>query len=176
MLSVGLSSQAIAADPSANIVIKIFIDACVPNMGRPDQVRAWATDKHLAPVTADAALAVFVGPGTHGNAWAVPSNAGSFALSIRGITQACAVWARAADPGEVEALYKKLILGAAQPGLEITTILGKSDPTPAGQARSLVYHLKAQGASSGFVFTMLTAEHAGSAFQASLQVAKSTGE
>jgi hypothetical protein len=164
MLSMVLSSHAIAADPAANIVTRIFMDACIPNMGKPEQIRAWAASKHLPPITADAALALFVGPGTHGDAWAVPSDAGNFALSIRGTTEGCAVWARTADPGEVETLYKKVIEGIKRPGIDIT---------PAGKARSLVYLVKAQGTPVGFVFTMLTAEHPGNAFQASLQVAES---
>jgi hypothetical protein len=170
-----MASASHAADPGAVIVMKIYTDVCVPNMGKPDQVRAWAAEKHLPPITSEPALGVFVGAGEHGGAWAVPSNAGNFALSIRGKTEACAVWARKADPADVEAAFKKVIDGIARPGLEITKIEDKTVPTPIGQARSLVYLVKTASSPTGFVFTMLTAEHPGSAFQASLQIAKSAG-
>jgi hypothetical protein len=167
-----MASASHAADPGAIIVVKIYTEVCVPNMGKPDQVKAWAAEKHLPPITSEAALGVFVGAGEHGGAWAVPSNAGNFTLSIRGTTEACAVWARTADPADVEATFKKLIEGIARPGIEISKIQDKTVPTPIGQTRSLVYLVKTPASPTGFVFTMVTTEHPGSAFQASLQIAK----
>ena len=104
------SFSARAEDAKANTVLRLFIDACIPGMGQPDKVRAWATEQHLQEVTAPAALGVFVGAGTKGAAWAVPSPTGDFVLSIRGTTEACAVWARAADPGEVAAGFMGLFI------------------------------------------------------------------
>ena len=163
-----------ANDPGANLVTKLFIDACVPNMGHPEKVRAWAEANHLQPVTNPAALGVFVGPGGKGAAWAVPSNSGSFALSIRGTTEGCAAWARTADPQEVEAKFKVLVEGVKRPGLELRVDHDKTTPTPVGKAHALVYNVSAVGAHTGFEFTMLTAERPGGAFQASLQVAQAT--
>jgi hypothetical protein len=157
---------------AANFAVKIFLEACVPNMGEPQKVRTWAESKHLQPVTAPAALGLFVGPGGKGAAWAVPSEFGSFALAIRGATEACAVWARTADPHEVERKFKTLIEGVKRPGLSIRVDQDKTTPTPVGQARSLVYNVIADGARTGFEFTMLTTERSGGAFQASLQVAR----
>ncbi len=62
---VGLA-PAHAADPSAFALTKLFMEACVPNMGRPEQERAWAVAHHLPQVTNQSALDVFVGPGGGG--------------------------------------------------------------------------------------------------------------
>jgi hypothetical protein len=91
ILIIAAPAFAVADKPNANFALRLFIDACVPNMGQPDKTRAWAAERHLQEVSAPAALEVFVGAGTKGSAWAVPSSLGSFALSIRGTTEACAV-------------------------------------------------------------------------------------
>lgn len=165
------SHAAFAADPAAGFVVGLFAKACVPNMGQPSKVQAWADDWHLREITDPVPLQVFVGEGTQGKAWAVPTRYGSFALSIRGTTQACAVWARAADPDEVEADFKKIIEGSKRPGLSVTVIEDQISSGPAGKIHELVYQLSAAGAATGFVFTMLAVERPGGAFQASLQVA-----
>jgi hypothetical protein len=88
-------ASAAGADPAANVLVKLFMDVCIPDVGQPQKVRAWAEEHHLQEVTSQIALDLFVGPGGKGVAWTVPSTIGSFALSIRGKTEACAVWARA---------------------------------------------------------------------------------
>ncbi len=102
VLLIVASWPAVAADPSANVLTRLFIDVCVPNIGKPDQVRQWAEQHHLEPVRSPEALKLFVGPGDKGAAWAVPAAEGSFALSLRGTTRACAIWARTANPSDVE--------------------------------------------------------------------------
>jgi hypothetical protein len=160
------------ADPAAQFLTKLFITVCVPNLGQPAKVREWAQGHQLAEIQDLAALGLFVGPGDKGAAWAVPSAQGSFALSIRGKTQACAVWARVADPGETLALFQKLIEGVKRPGIEITIIKDDISPSPVGDAHALAYNVKAPNAPTSFVFTLLTAERTGGAFQASMQAAQ----
>lgn len=43
--------------------------------------------------------------GTKGSAWVAPSSQRDSALSIQGKSEACAAWARMADPSEVTALF-----------------------------------------------------------------------
>ncbi|WP_408367849.1 NMCC_0638 family (lipo)protein [Paraburkholderia sediminicola] len=90
---------------------------------------------------------------------------------VRGTTRACAVWTRAVDPGDIEADFHKLIDGSKHPGLNLTVVEDKILPSPAGQLHELVYQMSATDSATGFVFTLLTAENPGGAFQASLQVA-----
>jgi hypothetical protein len=167
-----IAVQPATADPAAAFLTKLFIDVCVANLGQPAKVREWAEQHHLGQIQSPAALAVFVGPGGNGAAWAIPAAAGSFALSIRGMTQACAVWARAADPGEVMANFKTIVEGVKRPGIEITPDKDTVSPSPVGEAHALVYNVKAPGAPTSFEFTLLTAERPGGAFQASMQAAQ----
>src|SRR4051812_18299527 len=108
-----------------------------------------------------------------GAAWAVPAQAGHFVLAIRGMTAGCAVWAQSADPKQVEANFKTVVEGVKRPDLTIKTERDTISPSPVGQARAVVYSVFANGAQTGFVFTMLAAERSGGPFQASLQVAPS---
>jgi hypothetical protein len=163
--------SAALADPAAQFVTKLFITACVPNLGQPAKVREWAQGHQLAEIQDPAALGLFVGPGDKGAAWAVPSAQGSFALSIRGTTQACAVWARVADPGEALSMFQQLIEGVKRPGLEITVDRDTVSPSPVGDAHALVYNVTATNAPTSFEFTLLTAQRAGGAFQVSMQAA-----
>jgi hypothetical protein len=171
-----LPQSATAADDRASFLVNLFITVCIPNMGSPDGVRAWAATKRLGQIEEAAPLAVFVGPGSDGAAWAIPTTIGKFALSIRGTTRACAVWAQAADASEVEGNFKKIIEGTKRPGVRVRVDKDNSGEGPQGHVRGLVYNIIAPGAPTGFEFTMLTAEHAGGPFQASLQVAKASAD
>ena len=106
------AAPARAEDPTADtngaFLIGLFNQACVPNRGNPDKIHAWAFDHHLVPITNPQALEIFVGPGEHGIAWQVPSETHQhFALSIRGTTEACVVWAQTANPVFVETAFIK---------------------------------------------------------------------
>lgn len=174
LLVVGITSTtAVADDASASFVTRLFINVCVPNVGQAENVRAWALEKKLVEVTAPAALEVFVGAGDGGAAWAVPTSFGSFALSIRGKTHACAAWARAADPVEVEGNFRKILEGAARPGVVVKVVEDANAPGPTGVIHTLVYAVSNAGdAGRGNLYTLQTAEKPGGAFQATLQAAK----
>lgn len=172
----GFSSPAQAADDKAAFLVKLFDAVCIPNMDNPDGIRAWAAAQHLSQVGSPRALDVFVGPGGKGAAWAVPTEIGNFAISIRGSTQGCAVWARAADPVEVEKDFKTIVKGVRRPGINVRVDKDATTETPVGRARELVYNVIAPGAPSGHEFIMLTAERSGGAFQASLQVVEARAD
>jgi hypothetical protein len=106
---------------------------CIPNLGQPTKVREWAQERHLGEIQNPLALHAFVGSGDKGAAWAIPVAEGNFALSIRGTTQACAVWAQAADPGEVLVLFKQITEGVGSPGIEITVDKDTVSPSPVGE-------------------------------------------
>lgn len=173
-ISMALSPEpARAADPAANFVTHLFVDACVPNIGRPDHVRAWAEAKHLPQVTDPVPLAIFVGPGGRGAAWAAVSDAGQFALSLRGETEACAVWARHADPRYVELYFRGFAGGLARAGVVLKTFLDKTIDTPYGAVRELVFETGVPTSPRHVILTLLVAEHPGGPFQVSIQAAMS---
>jgi hypothetical protein len=174
VLAVSATPQsAIADDASANFLLRLFMSVCIPNVGQPEKVRAWAAEKHLQEITNPVALHIFVGSVGKGVAWAVPSAFGSFALSIRGETEGCATWARVADPAEVEGYFRKIVEGAARLGVEVSVVKDTRDPSPSGTVHTVVYSVSGTDKEKGgFLYTMLTAERSGGPFQASLQAAR----
>jgi hypothetical protein len=171
-----LSQQASAEDAGASFLVKLFTSVCSPNVGHPEKVRAWALDKKLIEVTSPTALEVFIGPGGKGAAWAVPTSYGSFALSIRGTTEACAVYARNADPTEVESYFRKIMEGVARPGVTVTVAKDSTVSGASGTLRLLSYAVSdSDNPGPGFLYTLTTAEKPGGAFQASLQAARYSG-
>ena len=162
-------------DAAASFIVRLFVTVCLPNAGQPEKVRAWAADQHLEAVTSPIALNVFVGAGRNGAAWTVPSSVGSFALSIRGSTEACAVWAKAASPGDVETLFRKIVEGAAGPGVDVSVVKDARDRSRHGTIHTLIYSVSGTGTEKqlgGFLYTMQTAEHTGGPFQVSLQAGR----
>ena len=174
LLVAGMTSTvAVADDASASFVTRLFMNVCIPNVGQSEKVRAWAMEKKLVEVTAPSALQVFVGTGDGGAAWAVPTSFGSFALSIRGETHACAVWARSADPMEVESYFRKILAGAARPGVVVKVIKDENVPGPTAVIHTMIYAVSNAGNEGrGYLYTMQTADKSGGAFQATLQATK----
>lgn len=162
---------ALATDPAANTVVRLFMDVCLPNMGRPSNVRAWAVQHQLAKVTNPAVLAVFVGSGDKGAAWAIPGDPVSFFLSIRGTSEACAVWARSANPDDVQTSFKKIVEGVKRPGVEVKIEQDTRSASQFGEIHALSYSMVGMNQPSGFLLTLVTAERPGAGYQISMQAA-----
>jgi hypothetical protein len=104
-------------------------------------------------------------------AWSVPGPGPQwFALSLRGAIGACAVWAQQADPQQVLSGFLKGVADPANPALTVRKVGEKTSTTPFGALTMLLYLIEGK-APGGFLFTVLTSERSGGAFQASLQVA-----
>lgn len=154
-------------------IIQLFLDACVPNMGKPDGVRAYAAAHNLTVITDKTLLGAFVGPGPHGAAWLVPSAPPQhYALSIRGTTEACAVWAAQADPQATETQFTKIVEGTARPGIEVKKDSVKTQPNQFGLGKYVMYHMLSPTSGQGFEFTLIINDHSGGLFQASVQVSR----
>lgn len=161
-------ADTVAPDPRAGFVAKLFTSACIPNMNHPEGVRAWAEERHLTPLESGPARDAFAGPGDNGAAWMMTTAWGRFALSIRGDTQACAAWARVADPAEVESSFKGLVDAVKQPDIRVRLDRDTNVTGQWGQTRTLVYTLATPGAKAGFELMMVTMEKPGGAFQAAM--------
>lgn len=157
-------------DPQTATLVRLFTEVCVPNMGRPSQIRAWASARQLREIDDPPTLETLVGPDRRGEAWAVPTPEGKFALGIRGPAQACFAWAASAVPQEVEGAFRQIMRGVERPGLVITEQANKTVVTPGGPARVLAYDVSRADSPQSFVFVMTTAKH-GETFQASISVA-----
>lgn len=165
------AAQAPAAPPPepAAFLTKVFTDACLPNLGNPAGVQAWATAHELTEIKEAAPLAVFVGSGGAGAAWGISTPIGDFALATRASTQACAVYARAADPAQVEESFVALVKDGMRPGLTMSTDTDTHTASPYGQVHTLAYTITAASAPTSLHFLMIVVEKPGGGFQATLQ-------
>lgn len=170
-----IAQPARADDPAAGFVIQLFSKACIDGSAAPDKVKAYAKKLNLYEVDDPAALDVFVGKvengASIGAAWAANTEVGKFVLSIRGKTGACAVWAEAAAPAEVEDQFKAIMKGVMRPGMSVTVFSDKYEESPHGEAHNLAYRVAPEGSKQGFLFTLQTAQKSGGPFQVSLQQA-----
>jgi hypothetical protein len=153
----------------AAFLTKVFTDACLPNLGNPAAVQAWATAHELTEIKDPAAVAVFVGSGGTGAAWGISTPIGDFVLATRASTQACAVYARAADPAKVEESFTTLVKDGMRPGLTMSTDTDTYTPSPYGQVHTLAYTITAASAPTSLHFMMIAVEKPGGGFQATMQ-------
>jgi len=104
-------------------------------------------------------------------AWSVPGPGPQwFALSLRGALGACAVWAQQADPQQVMSGFLKGVADPVNPDVTVRKVGEKTSTTEFGTLTMMLYLIERK-ATGGFLFTVLTSERPGGAFQASLQVA-----
>ena len=169
LLSAG---PAYAYDAAANTVTKLFINGCLNNLGRPEATKAWAKVAGLQDITSGPFLKLFVGDGDKGGAWAFVTDAGHFAVSIRGTSQGCVAWAQAADPAETRANFERLMEGVPRLGLTVTKVEDSARESSFGQFRNLTYRVMPDQGEVGYEFILLTADKSGGAFQVSIEAVR----
>ena len=175
LLASGFSLSAVPAyayDAAANTVTKLFMDGCLNNLGRPDATKAWAKAAGLQDITSTPFLKLFVGDGDKGGAWAFVTDAGHFAVSIRGTSQGCVAWAQAANPAETRANFQRLMEGVPRSGLTVTKVEDSGKETSFGQFRNLTYRVMPNQGSIGEEFILLTADRSGGPFQISIEAVR----
>ena len=159
-------APAYAADYNAEVTFRMFTATCMRRLGMAPEIKSWAKEARLAPVTDASALATFVGQaaGVKGGAWVLPSpNDRKFTLSIRSGSQTCAVWAEAGDPPMAETLFRKMVTDAARPGTNVTTDDDQSFTTQSGKARLLTMTV-ADTSGEGYQFTFMAGDRPGTGF------------
>jgi hypothetical protein len=166
-----------AADYNAEATFRFFTASCVRSLGQPAEVRSWAAQSRLAPITDPVALSTFAGSGPKGAAWILPSpNDRRFTLSIKGGSETCAVFAEAGDPATADELFRKMVNGAARPGVTIATEDDQNFTTATGKARLLTMTV-ADKDGEGYRFTLMAGDRTGTFFsgapiQLSMQMAR----
>jgi len=179
-IGLGVSAPAHAADYNAEAAFRLFTASCVRSLGLPAEVRTWAAQTGLAPITDPVALSTFVGTGPKGAAWVLPSpNDRRFTLSLKAGTETCAVWAEAGDPVTAEELFRKMVNGAGRPGVTVSTEDDQSFTTATGKARLLTMAV-ADKTGEGYRFTLMAGDRTGTFFsgapiQLSMQMARTEG-
>lgn len=162
------TEPASAGDASAAFLANLFVEACVPHLGQPDQVREWALSRGLKRIEEAKGRAAVVGSGGKGEAWSVPSADGSFALSLRGETGSCAVWAQKTAAADALSLFQTLVESVAGAGVDLHV---ERDEAGAGR-RLLTYEAEAPGAGAVFEFTLLTLDRPDALYQAMMEAGR----
>lgn len=176
-LAVFTPALAYAGDYNAEATFRLFTASCVRSLGVAAEVRTWAAQSRLVPITDPFALSTFAGSGPKGAAWVLPSpNDRRFTLSIRGGSETCAVWAEVGDPQTAEELFRKMVAGAARPGVNVSTEDDQNFTTATGKARLLTMAV-ADKDGEGYRFTLMAGDRTGAFFsgapiQLSMQMAR----
>ncbi len=163
---IGAYTPALAAEDrgGASSTYRLFSASCLRLLAIPQDVRIWASKMQLSAITDPAQLNTFVGPGKNGVAWDFPRTfGGKYSLSIRGTSQACAVWAESGDPQIAEELFRKVVSGAATTGAVVTTDDDQSFSTADGKGRILIMSVTSKNG-AGYQFTLMTGERPGAFF------------
>ena len=160
------SAMAIAEDYNAELTHRLFTATCMRRLGKPEQIRAWAQEARLPPITEPNLLNTFVGttPGAKGAAWSLPSpNGRRFTLSIRAGTQACTLWAEAGDPKTAEELFRAMVEAASRPGMTVNVDEDMAFTTASGKARLLTMSVT-DNDGEGYQFTLRAGDRTGTFF------------
>lgn len=167
-----LSAGAHADDQRANSLVGVFTQACLPNVGNPRAVRAWAAEKHLTPVTNPDGQRMFIGDGSDGAAWFFQVADVPAVLSIRSQTQACAIYGEAADPVVFREWFEMIVRSlTTTPGIKATTLREDDQIGQYGhRVGKVVLVAPFEHPPTGRIFTLITNERPGGAYQVTLQL------
>ncbi len=160
------SAAAMAEDYNAELTYRLFTATCMRRVGKPEQIRAWAKEARLPPITEPNALNTFVGttPGAKGAAWSLPSpNGRKFTLSLRNGSEACVLWAEAGDPETAEDLFRKMVTASAGDNSKVSVDQDQSFTTATGKSRLLTMSVTEKDG-SGYEFTLKAGDKPGAFF------------
>ena len=167
----------VSHDPQVADATRLFSQGCVDHIGDPGGTRAWADGQGFPRIGPGPLTEVLIGPGDKGAAWMIPGEGPHLALSIRGRTEACAVWAERADPVEATTIFRRIMAGTERPGVRVERQPDATRTTPYGALRTEMYQVSGNQPGRALVFTLITVERPGGVFQVNMQVAVArTGE
>jgi hypothetical protein len=158
---------------AASDMFDLFAQACLQDPGNPDSTRAWATSHNLTVLTNPRGIQVFAG-GPGGAAWQTLEHGAPLVLSIRAVSGVCAVFVGSVDTAALSSSFERLIAS-------LSTKFGPSerlpDRTAAGQfgMRTQKVVMEQVANHKLRIFTLVTDERPGGAFQATLQVGGGPG-
>ncbi len=165
---------------NSRALFKLFSQTCAQSVGQPNKIHEWAKLAKLPIISDENLLLALVGEGTKGRAWELPSSTKHhFALSIRGETQACAVWAELANRTSMKRMFGEFIESMQQlQGITMTPLKDEEVDTATGKGRGHImsYQMKiAAFPGIAFQITMIVADKTGTLFagaplQATIQV------
>ena len=163
-------------DPASERLVKLFRDACLPNIGRPDMVAKWAERQQFERIDNPQAIFLFVGKQSPGNAWIVPDPAGRFMLVTRAFPPSCVAYALEARAGEVESGFAAIVKERTKPNSEPRLEQEKLITTSRGRVHSIVYRFPAADGLPDYALTSAVAERPGGPFMGMLQAMRTIGK
>jgi hypothetical protein len=159
------------SDPAAIFAGRIFNDACLTNIGHPDQVRSYAAENRFSPITDPASLRLLAGENPTGEFWQASIAEGDFALSVKRETQKCIVWAKNANARDAELVFKSRLREFVGHDAQLTQTGDIKGPTPHGNEHLLKYRSFDPNKHLAVVYFMSAAEQAGESYQVLFEAA-----
>lgn len=163
-------------DPAAAFLGRLFTDACLANIGNPDQVRSWAVKNEMLVVSDPRFIKAYAGEGAKGAVWRAPSTAGEFYLSLRGEGEACVAWARRATVSDAEAAFKAALENAKKQDTKLTVTGDDVTSTPSGNAHVVKLQSHTPSTRSAAVYSIITVERDSGPFQVMLEALGGTAQ
>jgi hypothetical protein len=166
-----MAAEAPSPEPSPDYDFKkLFVEACMDNLGHPEKVRAWAEEHHLTKVENPEGVKAYAGEGDGGAAWSTLMGSGLYVLALRGPIGTCAVFAEKADTAEAESFVTRLMDRLTAAGTPVAKLKDDTSSTAFGRRHGLVYMVGGLGSPSLRVVSVITNERPGGAYQATLQI------
>jgi hypothetical protein len=160
-------------DSRSNAATRLFIDACVTNVGDEHKVRTWANDHHLRPMQAGFTHTVLQGKA--GNAWSASNALGDFIVVSEAPAQ-CSVWARKANSRLSVEHFKKLVDNVKRPGLMVSLNSDEAFDADHSTFHVLTYTIAKDPASPGLLMEAITSDSASASAQVRLKLAQVNAE
>jgi hypothetical protein len=156
-------------DSRSNAATRLFIDACVTNIGDEHKVKSWASDHHLRPLQAGFTNTIL--QGKSGNAWSASNALGDFIVVSEAPAQ-CSVWARKANSRLSVEHFKKLVDNVKRPGLLVSLNSDEAFDADHSTFHVLTYTIAKDDASPGLMMEAITSESASASAQVRLKLAQ----
>jgi hypothetical protein len=164
-----------SADPASDYLVKLFREACLPNIGHPEAVSTWATAQNLDAVANPEAIFMFVGRKSPGSAWLAHNASGAFALAVRAYPPSCVTYALNARASDVESGFTAIVAEQTKPDRQPRLEQDKMIPSPQGKIHSIVYRLPAVEGQPEYALTVAVSERPGGPFMGMIQAMRTVG-
>jgi len=175
-MATALAAAARASDdPASDYLVKLFRQACLPNIGHPEAVSSWATEQHLDAVANPEAIFMFVGRKSPGSAWLVQDSSGAFALAVRAYPPSCVTYALHARASDVEAGFAAIVAEQTKPDRQPRLEQDQVISSPQGKIHSIVDRFPAAAGQPEFALTVAVADRPGGPFMGMIQAMRTVG-
>ncbi len=126
----------------ANLAFKLFTKTCLAMPDNNAAVSAWATKNHFIKPEPKTSNMILQNRG--GEVWIVPTRKAQF-LVVLHPDKRCSVWARTADPQQININLNRLAASLAKPGRIVKKVRDMQVPVGQSSAYQLSYEVRQVG-------------------------------